>query len=157
MSFLRRISMLSYLGLALLLGCCFYIQSQYPQLPDTIPTHFGAGGKADGFGDKAWIWMDPAVGFALWLLLVTVSFFPMRFNYPVTVTEANRPALEKLGRQLVQTLSLSVAILFAFITYSSIVAAQSAQPQLDTRFFLGILALVLGPVFVFLIKMSKLG
>jgi uncharacterized membrane protein len=43
-----------------------YAASIYPGLPDTIPTHFGIDGKADGFGSRNTIWFTT-------LLLATLS------------------------------------------------------------------------------------
>jgi uncharacterized membrane protein len=46
---------------------------QYSGLPDTIPVHFGADGKADGFGPKSSIWIHTSllsvIGLGVYLLI----------------------------------------------------------------------------------------
>lgn len=49
---------------------------QYSGLPDTIPVHFGADGKADGFGPKSSIWLHTSIlsviGLGVYLLIANL-------------------------------------------------------------------------------------
>ena len=45
----------------------------WPKLPPIIATHFGASGYPDQCGERAFIWVLPAVGLGLYALLTGVS------------------------------------------------------------------------------------
>jgi uncharacterized membrane protein len=54
-----------------------YVAIIYPNLPQTIPIHFGLDGKADGFGNKRNIWMSTSVLAAVSLgIYLLMNFLP---------------------------------------------------------------------------------
>jgi serine/threonine-protein kinase len=79
-----------FLLLALLVGFAALVVFTWPQLPERMATHFGAGGQADG-------WMSRAVGaWGLYFTAVGVAGFvvgmmyAMRFFPPNTMNVPNR-------------------------------------------------------------------
>ena len=75
------------LGLALLLIAAplVYAAYVYPNLPDTIPTHFNISGEADAYGGKDSIFLGPGimavVGLFVFVLLSNIkSFDPKRYK-----------------------------------------------------------------------------
>jgi uncharacterized membrane protein len=47
----------------------------YPHLPETVPTHWGPSGQADGFSSKAFeVLFFPLCSLALYFLLIGVPF-----------------------------------------------------------------------------------
>ena len=59
-------------------------------LPDRIPIHFGFSRQPDAWGDKLTIWLLPAVGTILFMVLAAVSRYPHTFNYPVRITDFSK-------------------------------------------------------------------
>jgi uncharacterized membrane protein len=74
------------------------------QLPERIPTHFNASGIADGFGSKSSIWILPAVGGFMYLILTVLLAFPQLYNYPVVITEKNAPVQYRLATRFIRIL-----------------------------------------------------
>jgi len=75
------------LGLALLLIAAplVYAAYVYPNLPDTIPTHFNISGEADAYGGKDSIFLGPGimavVGIFVFILLSNIkSIDPIRYK-----------------------------------------------------------------------------
>jgi uncharacterized membrane protein len=75
------------LGWALLLIAAplVYAAYVYPNLPDTIPTHFNISGEADAYGGKDSIFLGPGimavVGIFVFILLSNIkSFDPKRYK-----------------------------------------------------------------------------
>ncbi|MFH1639699.1 MAG: DUF1648 domain-containing protein [Chloroflexota bacterium] len=73
----------------LLLLTIYSTFASYPGLPDTIPMHFNSRGIPDGWGSRGSIFLFPALGFFLYVLLtistvlLAVSRDPRRFiNIP---------------------------------------------------------------------------
>ena len=54
-------------GWTLLIGTWILAILSFPDLPESIPTHFNAAGEADGFGEKTNIFVLPIVGTILFI------------------------------------------------------------------------------------------
>ena len=128
------------LALAGLLYQLAVIWTAWPALPSRVPTHFGISGRPDAFGDKSSLFLLPAVTIALYTLLTVLSFFAQTFNYPVRVTDENRPRLHALGVTLVGWLKAELVWIFAYLCVSSIAVAEGRVAGLSPAF----LAIALG-------------
>ena len=55
----------------------------YPNLPDQIPTHWGADGQVNGWSSRLWgAWMLPLLMAVIWLLMRAIPHIdPRRANY----------------------------------------------------------------------------
>jgi uncharacterized membrane protein len=55
----------------------------YPDLPERMPTHWGANGEVNGWSSRIWgAWMVPVVMAAMWLLLRAIPHIdPRKANY----------------------------------------------------------------------------
>jgi uncharacterized membrane protein len=55
----------------------------YPDLPERVPTHWGANGEVNGWSSRLWgAWMMPLIMAALWLLLRAIPHIdPRKANY----------------------------------------------------------------------------
>ncbi|WP_245851144.1 DUF1648 domain-containing protein [Brachybacterium vulturis] len=96
---------LRWLSVLASLGTSAWILVRYPSLPDTVATHFAAGGQADDWGPRWSVLVLGAIMLLLSLLLAAMSTRPRGFNYPAEVTEDNAQAIYREGeRMLVWTL-----------------------------------------------------
>ncbi len=83
----------------------------YRDLPDTIVTHYNFSGLADGYGSKKMIFVMPGIATVIAIILALLSRIPHRFNYLVTITEANAESQYRQGRMILLVIGLLVALL----------------------------------------------
>lgn len=63
----------AWICLALCLLAFGFAARMYPQLPEAVPTHWGATGKVNGYMDKPWgVFLMPLVTLVVWLLMLTL-------------------------------------------------------------------------------------
>jgi len=119
---------------------------QWTSLPARIPEHFGWSGTPDRFGPKSSLLILPAIAVLFYVALSFLARFPSRFNYPVKVTDINRPAVERLGVSLVGWLKVELVWMFAWLTIAIIKVSNGHVPALSPAFTLtalGVLAVTI--------------
>ena len=128
------------LNILILVSVIFYVFLRYDDLPQVIPVHFGAGGEADGFGDKSMIWLEVGINVALYTGLTYLSKKPKYFNMPDGM-KANGPLINLFAHVMCFVLML----LFANLTYESIQVALGNAAKLSTNIwlFLGLMFMVI--------------
>ena len=102
----------------------------YDHLPDTIATHFGASGAADGFSKRSifsWFGLT-AIGVATTAMVLGIAQFthakPSMYNIPgkekllALPKDVQAPLLEQLAMWMT-LLALSMVILFAAMQYDT--------------------------------------
>lgn len=138
-------------AIAILVSILLIVQF-WAVLPDRIPIHFGLGGLADGWGDKATIWMMPAVAAIIFGVLTAVSRYPHTFNYPVRITAENARRQYLLARSLVAWLKAEICWLFAFVVRQQILVALGNAPKFSMELLLGIVVLIFATVSLYFFK-----
>lgn len=128
------------IGLALLVLLPVYY---FGDLPNQIPVHINAQGEVDSYGSRGNIWLVPAIGAVLYILLSLLNRFPYLFNYPQRVTRENAMALYELGTRLVRILKTGMMFSFAILTYKTIDMAINVFSQFNRVHVLVLPALVL--------------
>lgn len=127
----------------------------YPNLPDIIPIHYGADGKADGFGAKHTIFLLPVVGVLLYVGLTYLNRYPHHFNYPHRITPENKEKSYRTAQSMISALKTLITIIFTYITYITISSAGSDTASLGA-FFLPLTAfMILGLLGYYTIMMLK--
>jgi uncharacterized membrane protein len=147
--------LLEIVGLVIVLGSFFDLYVRIDTLPKIIPTHFDGAGTADGWSEKTDLFMMPAISAALWLLMVFLSRRPQMFNYPTTITDENRAVQYRNGALMMRLFAVSLPLVFAILTHSTIQIAPNANPHLDTYWIFIVLALVFAPILFFFIQSSR--
>lgn len=94
-----------------------YTAINYGDLADTIATHFNGKGDANGFSDKIYVWLLPAIGIVTFVLLFVLNKYPHIHNYMVNITEDNALKNYRFSTRILRFTNLFVAIIFAFIQY----------------------------------------
>ena len=105
-------------ALILLLGNIGFVLYHLPQLPETIPTHFGANGEIDGWGSKYTILLPNGIQLLVGLLLEFLSRHPEMHNYMTKVTDQNREILYNQSSGLLVKMNVAIGIIFMTISYS---------------------------------------
>ncbi|WP_188454167.1 DUF1648 domain-containing protein [Virgibacillus oceani] len=140
----------------LLIVLILYVVQAYSNLPETIPTHFNANGEANGWGNKAFIFLMPAIAlFVCFIPMYFLSKKPHMFNYMVKVTEENASRLYPVARLFMTVINFETVILFSYITWDIVQSARGNE-TLGAGFIVTVIVVPLVTVIVFMIKMSKL-
>jgi uncharacterized membrane protein len=114
-------------ALVLLLAMFAMVGLSWSGLPDMIPTHYGASGLPDHYGSKDSIWLVPAIGTSLYLLMTVITRLAasgkLRLNVPPGM-DPQSSRLQTDARQFLTTLKMLVMATFAYITWN-----QTNRPQ----------------------------
>lgn len=139
-------------GIVTVLALWAYIAVSYNALPDIIPTHYGGGGKADGYGDKISILGLPAVATVIYIVITILNRFPHVFNYLSEITPENALVQYTNMTCMMRWLKLVVVVIFGSSAYQTIATARSADPQLGSWFLPVTMVLLYGTIFYFITK-----
>jgi uncharacterized membrane protein len=146
--------LLEGITLFIFLGIVVFTILQYQDLPNRIPTHFGANGSANSFGSKSTLWILFGVNFGMYVLLSAVSKIPHHFNYLVTITENNAHRQYTIALRMMRTLKLMVVLSFGYILVRTVVVANDESTSLGIWFLPMFLTTFFVP-FLFYIVISK--
>ena len=122
----------------------------YPNLPETIPTHYNAMGEADAEGSKSTILYLPLVASLLVLGMGAIK------RIKVDESAQQEPAFIYAMRMLA-VLRCTIPLLFAGISYQSIQIAFHKTSSLGVFFMPISLAIIFIPMGYFLWKIYKEG
>lgn len=102
---------LRWLALLGMLAVTIVVLRRYPDLPQVVPTHFGAGGEVDDVGPR---WSVLVLVGVMWVLVVGVGWLSARpriLNYPAEVTETNAQRLYREGERMLVWLMVALVVL----------------------------------------------
>jgi uncharacterized membrane protein len=140
--------------LFILIGVMVYFFIHYSALPDTIPTHYGFSGKADGFGGKSTLLILLVMLNAIYLFLTGISRKPHWFNYAHEITESNAPRQYFLALQSMRIVKLVVVIIFSYIIVTTMQIAQDNLISLGTWFIPTVLFILFATIIFYAIRSS---
>lgn len=124
------------LSLVLILAAWGLVIWYWPQLPDPMPTHWGANGQPDGWMPKVW-------GALVGPLAATFTYLIMTLSPYIDPRSRNWAAFA----DLYPVLKTSVSALMLFVTYLALSAAASADQVLPASRLMvgvGLLFVILG-------------
>ena len=101
---------------------------QYPGLPPTIPTKFNGAGQVVSTGPAATIFLMPAIGLVICIILRAIQHWPWLSNTIVEITEANAEVQYRLINLLLGWCGVLVGGLFLFIEISIVQGAANGTP-----------------------------
>ncbi len=135
------LEIIAFMGI--LWGCWMIIES-WDILPQRIPIHFGFSGQPDAWGDKAAIWILPAV--AAFFDVMWAVLDPHTFNYPVAITEENARVQYQLARSLLAWLKVEIIWLFAWILWQQVQVSLGKAETVSVGFVLAIIIVFWGTI-----------
>lgn len=124
-------------------------------LPARVPTHFGASGAADAWGGKGSLLLLPILLAVMYAGITAIERFPKIFNFPVEVTEKNAAALYRLGREMSVVLKTLMALIFSYLQFQTVEAAQNAHIGLGGWFLPVTLVLMFGSIGLYIYRMVR--
>jgi len=131
--------------------------SNYADLPDTIPTHFNAAGKADGYGPKYMVFLLPIISFVIVAGLGFLVRFPHRFNYLATITPENAAFEYKKAQILLRVVKVLTSLLMMILTWSIVQAVHTQTGDLGAWFWIPVAAIVIAPIVIMVWRKDKNG
>jgi len=140
------------LAAAGVLVCAGYALAAWNGLPATIPIHFGADGRPDGWGSRATLLMMPGWALFMFALLTLAGRRPASYNYPWPLTAANARRQAQLARELLAWLRAALAWMFAVIEVRVIAGARAGDAGPALWFVPALLLMVLGPVAAYFLR-----
>jgi uncharacterized membrane protein len=141
-----------FLGLSFLIILIAIPLFYYNQLPERIPTHFNGAGEPDGYGGKSSLFLLPATGFFMYILLTVLEAFPHIYNFPVAITSENAEVQYRLATRLMRILKTVILILFSFISWMSVRTATGNGAGLGKMFLPVFIILTFGVVIIYLVQ-----
>lgn len=149
----KTLELIGWFSIVLIWGL---IIANYSNLSDTIPTHFNALGKADGFSSKKNIFTLQLIISILYVLMTVLNKFPHVFNYPTEITKDNALKQYTNATRMIRYLKLIMVIIFGLTTFKTI---QNSMGKPKTGFDIWFLPLTLGLIFIpltyFIVKSVK--
>ena len=116
------------------------------KMPATIPTHFNALGKPDGYGSKMTILILPGIGTIIYFGLTKVNNYPHLFNYLAKITEDNAQKQYSIATRTLRCLKLAILIIFSLIILFTYLATIGVTNGLGFWFLPIMVGFVLIPV-----------
>ncbi|MGI4021861.1 MAG: DUF1648 domain-containing protein [Janthinobacterium lividum] len=145
----QLVEVLGWVTLLFLWGLVFY---NYNNLPQIIPTHFNASGKANGFGNKSTLFLHSIIGTFLFVGLTALNKYPHIFNYPTAITAENALKQYTNATRMMRYIKLVVLLIFSAIVWMTTSVANGKSGGLSHWFLPVSLCLVFIPTVFFLFK-----
>jgi uncharacterized membrane protein len=124
----------------------------YGTLPETVPVHFNASGQPDDYGGRNSLWLLPAVGLFMYVLMTVIEQFPQIYNYPVEITEENAESQYRNAIRLIRVLKTVILLVFTFLSYKTIETATGKTSGLGKAFLPVFLLLTFGVIIFYIVK-----
>lgn len=134
----------------ILAGTFLLMALKWGSLPDTVPSHYGLDGQADGWDGKGSLWICPILSLVLFGVLTLLERFPKFWNTGVTLTPQNRDTIYSL-----LWLMLVVVKTAAVLTISYMTICGALQQPLGAWFLPGTMVLMFVPMIVILVAVYR--
>ncbi len=140
---------LELLSLSCLAISVLLLLKYYPDLPLSIPDHFGISGEADSWGSKTTLWYLLGTNAALYGGLTISRRFPHYFNYPINITEQNARRQYQLAIWFLAVLKTEVVALFTYLEWEMLQVTLGRNSGLSSWFLAGSLLVPLVSIVVY--------
>jgi hypothetical protein len=107
----------------------------WPSFPKRIPTHFGAYGRPDRFGSRAWVWFLPVLALVVYGFMSQASgtwewVFGTRMDFPA-------------GAEISLLLKPGIGLLMSYATQTLIRVARKQEDALNGWLLSGLMLLLI--------------
>ncbi|WP_347551540.1 DUF1648 domain-containing protein [Pseudalkalibacillus hwajinpoensis] len=148
-SFLQRLFDLG--GLVMLLLCLLYLYLEWSALPEEVPIHFNGQGEVNDWGGKGSLLLLPLIGAVIWIGFSFLERYPHVYNYVVKITKGNAELQYRSAVSLIHFLKNTIAILFAYLTWETILVASGERAGLIDWVLPAFLMLIFGAIVLYVI------
>lgn len=120
-------------------------------MPEVIPQHYNAYGKADGFGSKSNLFILAGIASILNIGLSVLKKYPHRFNYPIEITKENEIRQYAIATRMLRFVKLILVLIFSSLIIKTILIAKVGSLELGSWFLPIALSCLIGSIAYFLI------
>ena len=142
---------LEILGVLIILVTFFYLAMNYQALPDSLPRHYNSEGLPDAYGGKGIVWVLPAIGLILYMVIRLITHVPSLINLPFKPNPEKADFYRMKYSRMIRILNVVMVGLFAFLTYQSAQIGLGNESQLPGYFKVVSLALVFGIPLIYVV------
>ncbi len=135
---------------------CITFITNWSNVPDSAPVHFGLAGKADAMGSKWVLLILPVFACCFFIAFFFIRRIPHRFNYLWPITERNAESQYRNARLMMAWIGAEIVCTFSFLGWSSIQAALGISEGVSPFFLPVMFAGLIGTVGFFLFRAYKL-
>lgn len=128
-----------------------------PILPDTIPTHFGFSGKADGWGGKSSSFFLFVLNIGMYLMFTVMHYFPHTYNYNVEITKKNAWEQYYNARLMMNLMKAEIVWMFAYVEWGTMQTALGKAAGLDNRIMVMMMFALFVSMFYFIWRGRGIG
>ena len=147
--------LLQILSLTAVAGMVVLTVIAWIRLPQSIPSHFGAGGTPDAYGGKGSLLLLPIFSVVMYIALTALERFPWIYNYPGDVTEENAPRYYRYGRLMIECLKLITILIFLYLQWQTYRVGEGASGGLGVWFLPVSMIALFGVMGLLIYKMVK--
>lgn len=127
-----------------------YLFRIWGNLPDEVPAHYNAAGEVDRMSGKGSLLVGLSIGIVLYTGVEVLSKFPNMWNTGVEITSENKERVYRVLKNMINSLKLSITVIFGFITVYSTFGV-----SLPVWFLPALLGIVFVPMIYFGIRLFK--
>ena len=121
-------------SITLLLLMWIYVIMEYPDLPETIASHFNIKGEADDYANKLYLLFLPLLSTCLYIALFVLNKYPHVHNYMVNITEENALKNYRFSTRILRIVNTLIVIMFVYIIYYIVQSAKENELQFSSWF-----------------------
>jgi uncharacterized membrane protein len=140
-------------GICLILGVLIIVL-YWSEIPEQIPSHFGADGIPDRWSGKSTIIFLPIVSFFLYALLSSIGWFAGSLNYKGDQSEL-KVRTNIMSRKMLVWLKLEIVVLFTYLIWQTIRVAQGFASGIGSWFLPAVLIVIFGTAGWHVYKISR--
>lgn len=124
----------------------------YGNLPETIPTHFAAGGEANDYGSKMTLFFLPVFGTLSFIGLTVLNYYPHVFNYPCNITTQNALAQYTNTTRMIRYMKFAIVFIMLVLVFTIYKSVITGSGRLGSSFLPIFVVVVLMPLVYFTVK-----
>lgn len=137
-------------SIAILIIMWLQIIIEYPDLPETVASHFNGSGEADNHSNKSFVWFLPSLAVIIYAGLFLANRYPHLHNYMVNITDENALKYYTFSTRVLRVVNFLCTLMFGYISYEIIEGAKNNSSNLGRGFVIIVVGLSLAlPIFIY--------
>lgn len=108
------------LSALILLAATVFVVLHWSQMPEQIPSHYNFKGEVDDYGGKGILVFTLVMGWVMVLTFSILGMFPKYWNTGVERTPANAAAVNRIIRDMMSVMQLSLAAMFSYMSVTPV-------------------------------------
>ena len=108
------------LSVLILLTATLFVIMNWGEMPEQIPSHYNFKGEVDNYGGKGILVFTLVMGWVMVLTFSILGMFPKYWNTGVERTPANEAAVNRIIRDMMSVMQLSLAAMFSYMSVTPV-------------------------------------